>query len=163
MTGPLVLGCDIDGTITDASLGRLGSSHLGALLWKVAREADLAKRLIREAHCNPLARTVLQQAYKEGWVVDLITAREPEYAVVTDEWLDANGVPNRSIFYRPDDVPVVEHKARWVRQCDLYLDDDEDLLKQLSHRLGAAAPPMLAVVSWELVPGILHLVERIGG
>jgi uncharacterized HAD superfamily protein len=155
----LTLGCDIDGTLTAFAMGNLGSSQLGALLWKVAREADIARRLIREAHVNGKALTVLSAAVERGWKVDLITAREPEYAAATEEWLDVHQFPVRSVFYRADDVPVVQHKAKWIRGCDLYLDDDVDLLNQLTHRLGASCPPLLHDTSWELVPGILALVE----
>ena len=164
----LVLGCDVDGTLTtppagDAgafALGRLGSSAIGAALWREARKTNLARHLVRESRPNLAAMEVLRQAVARGWGLVLITALEAEYAEDREKWLDANGCPPRVTRYKPDDVPTVEHKAKWVRTCSLYVDDDHSLLEQTAHRLGDAAPPMIALVSWELVPGILRVVER---
>ena len=167
----LILGCDVDGTLTtppagDAgafALGRLGSSAIGAALWREARKTNLARHLVRESRPNLAAMEVLRQAVSRGWGLVLITALEAEYADYREKWLDANGCPPRVVHYRPDDMTVVEHKARWVRGCALYIDDDADLLKQLAHRLGDACPPLLHVTDWELVPGILRVVERSAG
>lgn len=128
-----ILICDIDGVLADTTSTALdwlnyqfGTRHIPSDIkswdpvlslhgdesisfaeWMIAHIKD--PDFHREVKAFPGARDVLQNALLDGWQVYLATARAAETEVLTEQWLDWNGIPYTHLLHEPDKYKLEGH------------------------------------------------------
>lgn len=130
----MIIGTDIDGTLTTSPIHCGGLGVVGRLVWGFLRATRLADRIIRRAHARHWVCEIARKLYDAGHEVRIITAREERYRLLTQEWLRKHEIHYHHLIMRPRGLETMSFKVAAVAACDVYWEDQQEIIDELKAR-----------------------------
>ena len=152
---------DFDGVLSRDPYSRYGGlGPAGIALWWGLRKTGIAKRLMRNAVPDVLAREWLLILKKAGFRIIILTARLEQYRQITEEWLERHCFTYGRLIMRPAGVSIEDHKLAWAKRsngCVLMIDDNHQVCREVANQ-GDDAPAVIECNDWRIVATVLPAV-----